>query len=99
MLFNTPDPLSLVYIYIYFLVYIYIYIFIYIFDIENSTSATGTETFCFTSLDDINKPYQADVGGYSFLLDREQTLQQGAAGDQHWREENQKTVARLSHLS
>lgn len=59
------------------------------------TSATGTETFCFTSLDDIAVSYQADVGGYSFLLDREQNLQQGAAGDQHWREENQKTVARL----
>lgn len=39
------------------------------------------------------------MGGYSFLLDREQNLQQGAAGDQHWREENQKTVARLSLLS
>ena len=69
------------------------------FDIDNSTSATGTKTFCFTCLDDINKPHQADVGGYSFLLDREQNLQQGAAGDQHWRGEKQKTVARLSHLN
>lgn len=61
-------------------------------DIENFTSATGTETFCFTSLVDINKALQAGVGGYSFLLKREQNLQQGAAGDKHWREEKQKVL-------
>lgn len=51
-----------------------------VFDIENVTSGTDTETFCFTSLVDINKALQADVGGCSFLLKREQNPQQGAAG-------------------
>lgn len=61
-------------------------------DIVNPTSATNPETFCFTSLVDINKALQAGVGGYSFLLKREQNLQQGAAGDKDWREENQKVL-------
>ena len=38
----------------------------------------------------LHKAHQASVGGYSFLLDREQNLQQGAAADKHWREEKQK---------
>lgn len=65
-----------------------------ILDIENSTSATGTETFWYTSLVDINKALQAGVGGYSFLLERT-NLQQGAAGDKHWREGKQKVLQGL----
>lgn len=39
----------------------------------------------------MNKALQAGVGGYSFLLKREQNLQQGAAGDKQ-REEKQKAL-------